>query len=201
GLPQYIYVFYAQALGTTWFDVSVLMFAAIAFAFVRRWRNEDRDGRLEVALSAPYSRSALVVERLAGLTLVAAIFAIFSGLAVGFTSRAQDLAIDSTRLADACLLLLVFGIVLGAAGSLFVAWWPRAAPAVFGGFVLAAYLDDQIGGALGWPGWVQHVSPFRLVGAPLAAGLDAGSLALLLALAVAGAGISILLMQRRDVAR
>jgi ABC-2 type transport system permease protein len=201
GLPQYIYVFYAQALGTTWFDVALLMFAALAFAFVGKWSSAEHDRLTEAALSAPYSRSALVVERMAALAVTAAVFAAASGVAVALTSRSEGLALDSSRLADACLLLLVFSAVVGAAGSLFVSGWPGAAPMLFGGFLLAAYLDDQIGGALGLPGWLQSVSPFRLADAPLAGGLNARSLALLLALFVAGVGTSILLMQRRDVGR
>jgi ABC-2 type transport system permease protein len=199
GLPQYIFVFYAQLLGQTWFDVALLMFGALAFAFVARWTADDHDGRLEAALSAPYSRSTVVFERLTALVFTAAALATLSGLAVAFTSRAVNLALDSTRLADACLLLVLFSVVLGAAGLLFTSSVPRAAPALFGALLLASYLDDQIGSPLGLPRWVQDISPFRLVGAPLASGIDARSVALMLLLALVGLGSSILAMQRRDV--
>ena len=58
---------------------------------------------------------------------------------------------------------------------------------------------DQVGSALGLPLWTQGISPFKLVGAPLATGIGGHDLALLLALAIAGLGSSILLIQRRDV--
>jgi beta-exotoxin I transport system permease protein len=199
GLPQYIFVFYAQALGQTWFDVALLMFVALVFAFVAGWATDDRDGRLEAALSAPYSRSRVVLERLAALALAAASLAVLGGLAVAFTSRAMNLALDSARLVAACLILVLFTVVLGAAGSLLTSSAPRAAPALFGALLLAGYLDDQIGGALGLPRWVQEISPFRLVGAPLVNGVDGRSAALLLLLTLAFAGSSILAMQRRDV--
>jgi putative exporter of polyketide antibiotics len=77
---------------------------------------------------------------------------------------------------------------------------PRAAMALFGALLLAGYLDDQIGGPLGLPRWVQDISPFRLVGDPLANAIDGRSVALLLLLTLALAGSSILAMQRRDVA-
>jgi polyether ionophore transport system permease protein len=199
GLPQYIYVFYAQVLGETWFDVALLMFVALVFAFVARWEADDHDGRLEAALSAPYSRSAVVLERLTTLAFTAAALAALSGLAVALTSRALNLALDSTRLADSCVLLVLFSVVLGAAGSLLTSSVPRAAPVLFGAILLGGYLDDQIGGPLGLPRWVQDVSPFRLVDAPLANGIDGRSVALLLLLTLAGVGSSILAMQRRDV--
>jgi ABC-2 type transport system permease protein len=199
GLPQYIFVFYAQALGETWFDAAVLMFAALVFAFVARCAADDRDGRLEAALSAPYSRSRVVLERLAALAFTAAALAALSGLAVGFTSRALNLPLDTTRLADACVVLVLFAVVLGAAGSVLASSVPRAAPTLFGAILLASYLDDQIGGPLGLPRWVQDISPFRLVGAPLASGIAGQSVVLLLLLTLAGIGSSILAMQRRDV--
>jgi len=199
GLPQYIFVFYAQVLGQTWFEVALLMFVALVFAFVARWAADDREGRLETQLSAPYSRSAVVLERLAALAFTSAALAALSGLAVAFTSGALNLGLDPTRLADACLVLILFSVVLGAAGSFLTSSVPRAAPALAGTLVLAAYLDDQIGGPLGVPRWLQDISPFRLVGAPLASGVDGRSVALLLLFTLAFAGSSILAMQRRDV--
>ncbi|OLB90409.1 MAG: hypothetical protein AUI15_24960 [Actinobacteria bacterium 13_2_20CM_2_66_6] len=133
------------------------------------------------------------------LALTTAVLAALSGLSVAFTSRSANLALDPAHLVDACLLLVLFSVVMGAAGSLLISWVPRAAPALFVGFVLASYLDDQIGGPLGLPGWAQSISAFRLVGTPLLDGVDGRSLALMLALALAGVGSSILVMQRRDV--
>jgi ABC-2 type transport system permease protein len=199
GLPQYIFVRYAQVLGYTWLDVALLMSAALTFAFVARWAADDRDGRLEAALSAPYSRSRVVLERIAAVAFTAAVLIALSGLGVAFASSAMNLTLDSSRLADACLLLVLFSVALGAAGSLLTSSVPRAAMALFGALLLAGYLDDQIGGPLGLPLWVQDISPFRLVGAPLANGIDGRSLALLLMLILALAGSSILAMQRRDV--
>ncbi|HEV2477843.1 MAG TPA: hypothetical protein VGX22_15000 [Candidatus Dormibacteraeota bacterium] len=199
GLPQYIFVQYAQVLGYTWLGVALLMSAALVFAFVARWAADDRDGRLEAALSAPYSRSRVVLERIAAVALTAAALTGLSGLAVAFTSSAMNLALDSSRLADACLLLVLFSVALGAAGSLLTASAPRAAMALFGAFLLAGYLDDQIGAPLRLPLWVQDISPFRLVGTPLANGIDGRSVALLLLLTLALTGSSILAMQRRDV--
>jgi polyether ionophore transport system permease protein len=199
GLAQYIFVFYAQVLGETWFDVALLMLAALVFAFVARWAADDRDGRLEAALSAPYSRSAVVLERLASLAFTTAVLAALSGLAVAFTSPALNLVLDWSHLATACLLLVLFSVVLGAAGSFLTSSVPRAAPALLGALLLASYLADQIGGPLGVPGWVQDVSPFRLAGDPMSNGVDGGSVALLLLLTLALSGSSILAMQRRDV--
>jgi polyether ionophore transport system permease protein len=200
GLPQYLFVLYAEVLGQTWFQVVLLLLVALVFVFVASWSAQDRDGRLEAQLSEPYSRSAVVLERVGAVAVAAGSLAVLSGVGVALTSVAADLTLDMGHVAGASVLLVVFSVVLGAAGSLLTSWIPRAAPTLFGGLVLASFLDDQIGGALGLPGWLQTVSPFRLVGAPLAAGVDVRNLVLMLLLAAAAVGTSILLMQRRDVA-
>ena len=201
GLPQYIFVFAAQVLGQTWFDITILIVVALLFTFVTGWAADDLSGRLEAVLSAPYSRSTLILERLAAIAVTVGVLAALACLAVSATSQAANLAIDRTRLVDAGLVLTAFGLVFGAVGLLFTSWAPRAAPVLFGAVVLSAYLADQIGGALRLPGWAQSISPFRLAGSPVADGVDARSLAVLVAIAVAGIGTSILLFQRRDIGR
>lgn len=199
GLTQYIFALYAQTLDETWFEVALLMSVALVIALVLRWAADDQGGQLEAVLSAPYSRSAVVLERFGCVAVTAAVLAALGGMAVAVTSGAMDLALDTTRLVTACVLLFLFTVAVGAAGLLFASWAPRAAAALIGGLVLAAYLDDQIGAGLGLPGWLQNLSPFRLVDDPLGRALDLRNLAVLALLVVAGLGSSILAMQRRDV--
>ena len=85
------------------------------------------------------------------------------------------------------------------AGSLLAAWNPRAAVGLLGGFTLASYLDTELGPIFKLPRWLQDLSAFKLFGTPLVGGVDGRNLTLLLLLAIAGVGSSILLMQRRDV--
>jgi hypothetical protein len=134
------------------------------------------------------------------LGIAAAVVIALSGIAAGLTSRWTGLDVDPARFVDACVLLWLFTVVTGAAGLAFASWVPRAAAGLLVAFVLVVYLDDQIGAALRLPSWSQAISPFRLMGAPLTGGIEARSFALLVLLLCAGVGISILLMQRRDVA-
>jgi putative exporter of polyketide antibiotics len=84
-------------------------------------------------------------------------------------------------------------------GSLLAAWNPRAAVGVLGAFAFASYLDTELGTIYKLPLWLQDLSAFKLFGTPLVSGVDGRNLALMLALAIAGVGSSILAMQRRDV--
>ena len=203
-LVQYLSIFvhhrlYPAVLGYTWFDVAQLMFAAFAITYVARWSSEDTDGRLEMYLSTPQSRAAIVLERMAVLVVASLLVAAVSGVVLFYASHAAGIDLDSRRLVEACLLLVPLVLVSAGAGALLAAWNPRAAVGLLGAFAFASYLDNELAPIYKLPAWVQSLSAFKLVGTPLLDGVDGRSLALMLALALAGVGSSILVMQRRDV--
>ena len=190
---------YPAVLGYTWFNFAELLVAAFAIVQVARWAAEDTDGRLEMILSAPISRSAIVVERMAILIVGVALIAAVSAAALLYASHANGIDLDARRLFAASLMLVPFCLVFAAAGSLLTAWNPRAAVGLVAAFAFASYLDTELGPIFKLPLWLQDLSAFKLFGMPLLNGVDARNLTLLLLLAAAGLGTSILLMQRRDV--
>lgn len=190
---------YPAVLGYTWFNVAQLLFAAFAITQVARWSAEDTDGRLEMILSEPLSRAAVVMERMAILTAGALVIAAVSGASLYYASHTQGIDLNVQRLAAASLMLVPFALVFAGAGSLLAAWNPRAAVGLLGAFAFASYLDTELGTVYKLPLWLQDLSAFKLFGTPLVSGVDNRNLALMLALAIAGVGSSILAMQRRDV--
>jgi hypothetical protein len=96
-------------------------------------------------------------------------------------------------------MLVPFALVFAGAGSLLAAWNPRAAVGLLGAFAFASYLDTELATIYKLPAWIQDLSAFKLFGTPLLNGIDGRNLALMLLLAMAGLGSSILAMQRRDV--
>lgn len=186
-------------LGYTWFDVAQLLFAALAISYVARWAAEDTDGRLEMFLSSPISRAGVVLERMAVLTAAAVFVSAVSGVVLFYAARQQGIALEVSSLVPASLMLVPFALVFAGAGSLLASWNPRAAVALLGAFAFASYLDNQLGPIFKLPVWLQDLSVFKLFGTPLLTGLDARNVTLMLLLALAGLGSSILLMQRRDV--
>lgn len=190
---------YPAVLGYTWFNVAQLLFAAFAITQVARWSAEDTDGRLEMILSEPLSRAAVVIERMAILITGALVIAAVSGASLYYASHSQGIDLNVQRLAAASLMLVPFALVFAGAGSLLAAWNPRAAVGLLGAFAFASYLDTELGTVYKLPLWLQDLSAFKLFGTPLVSGVDNRNLALMLALAIAGVGSSILAMQRRDV--
>ena len=190
---------YPGVLGFTWFNVAQLLFAGLAITYVARWAAEDSDGRLELTLSQPVSRTALVLERMGVLVAASLVIAGVSGVTLFVASHQQGIDLNTGRVAVASLMLVPFALVFAGAGALLTAWNPRAAVGLLGAFAFASYLDTELGALFKLPGWVQDLSAFKLFGTPLLHGVDWGSLALMLLLAAAGLGGSILAMQRRDV--
>ena len=192
---------YPAVLGYTWLNVAQLLFAGLAITHVARWSAEDVDGRLEMMLSEPFSRAAVVVERMVILVVVGLMVTGVSGAALYFASHAQGIDLNVGRLVAASLMLVPFALVFAAAGSILAAWNPRAAVGIVGAFAFVSYLDTELATIFKLPLWLQELSAFKLFGTPLLTGVDGRNLALMLLLAAAGVGSSILLMQRRDVGR
>ena len=190
---------YPAVLGYTWLNVAQLLFAALAITHVARWSAEDVDGRLEMTLSQPFSRSAVVVERMAILTVIALVVAAISGAVLFVQSHAQGIDLNAGRLVATSLMLVPFALVFAGAGALLAALAPRAAVGLLGAFAFASYLDVELATIFKLPTWLQDLSAFKLFGTPLLTGVDGRSLTLMVALALAGLGSSILLMQRRNV--
>lgn len=190
---------YPAFLGFTWFNVTQLLVAAVAITHVARWAAEDTDGRLEMILSQPHSRVAVVVERMAILAVYVLLIVAVSGLVVFYTAHRQDIHLNGARLAAATLMLVPFALVFASAGSLLAAWKPRAAVGLVGAIAFASYMDVEVGALLKLPLWVQDLSAFKLIGRPLVDGVDGRNLAIMLLVAAVGVGSSILALQRRDI--
>jgi ABC-2 type transport system permease protein len=204
GLATYFAAFihgavYPSFLSFIWFGFAQLLMSGFAIAQVARWAAEDTDGRLELILSNPVSRTQVLLERAAVLALGALIIAIVSGVAVGIESHYQSIDLDARRLAEASLLLVPFALVFAAVGALLSARLPRATVGISGAIAFASYLMLQFGPIFNLPAWVQDLSAFKLYGQPLTEGVDQTGLIIMLAIVVIGFVTSAVVMQRRDV--
>ena len=190
---------YQSFLSSLWFGVAQLLVAGFAITQVGRWSAEDTDGRLELILSNPVSRTRVVIERALVLALGALIIAAVSGVAVGVESHYQSIDLDAGRLAEASLMLVPVTLVFAAVGALVAARLPRATVGILGTFAFASYLMLQLGPIFKLPEWVQDLSAFKLYGQPLTEGIDRTGLAIMVAIVLVGFWASAIVMQRRDV--
>ncbi len=188
-------------LAIAWFGILQIIVVAMTVFQVARWTAEDGEGRLEMILSQPISRTRVVIER--ALTLAAILLA--ASVAAWFLTRLALLAagfeLDSGRLWLASLLLVPFGLSFGAVGALAASRWPRAAVATLGTYAGASAMLLQVGHLYNLPDWIIRLSAFQLYGVPLTLGVDRRGLVVLVAVSLVGFGLTVLTMQRRDVGR
>ena len=190
---------YQAFLSSLWFGVAQLLMAGFAITQVGRWSAEDTDGRLELILSTPVSRTRVVIERALVLAVGALIIAAASGAAVGIESNFQSIDLDGGRLAEASLMLVPVTLVFAAVGALLAARLPRAAVGILGTFAFVSYLMLQVGPIFKMPDWFGDLSAFKLYGQPLTEGIDQTGLAIMVAIVLAAFWASAVVMRRRDI--
>jgi ABC-2 type transport system permease protein len=180
--------------------------AAAFFAIrsvVRDLPAAEEAGRLDVLLSAPVSRRALVAGSfataavaLAGVLLIVAVLMLLASAIAGAGLPAGD------ALAGA------FGVwpvaLLGAGAAVVATGLTSHAPVVTGaagGLLVAMYVLDVVGRIAPGGDWVRYASVFRYYGKPVEDGIDIASFA---GIAVASACLLALgawLFDRRDIGR
>ncbi len=190
---------YIALTGYFWFGIALLLLAVYAISQVARWSADDNEGRLEMIMSAPLSRTGVVVERAVALLLRLAIILAISSVALYLGGAVARIHFDPGALAVASVLLIPFGLSFAAIGALLAGRAPRATVAVLVTFTFLSYLLSQLGPLLKWPDWALKLSVFNLYGAPLTNGVDWTGLWIMSAITIAGFAGGAVLMQRRDV--
>jgi ABC-2 type transport system permease protein len=190
---------YVALTGFFWFGIFQLLLAAYAIAQVARWAADDNEGRLEMVLSAPVSRTRVVLERAITLVIGTTIVIAFSSLAFYYGAHQAGINVQAGDLFRASIAAIPFGASFAAIGALLASRAPRQTVVVLGAVVFASYIITQLGPLLKWPDWVMRLSLLSLYGNPLTSGIDWTGLWILIAVCVVGFGLGAVLLQRRDV--
>jgi ABC-2 type transport system permease protein len=186
-------------VGFAWFGLAALISAAFAISAVARWTADDLEGRLAAELSAPVSRSRVVVERMVTLAAGLGILSAVDAAAVLLGVAWFGVSLDTGGVVVAAALLVPLGMVFAAAGGVLSALLPRGTVTVLSGLAVVSYLLFTLGPMFKLPAWVLDLSMFQLYGTPLVEGLFVAGLVALLATAGAGIAGSLAAFQRREV--
>jgi ABC-2 type transport system permease protein len=176
-----------------------LVLALFAVAHVTRWAREDQDGHLELTLSTPISRGAVMLWRALSLTAAAAGLIGISMLSLAILAGRRGIVIGAGAGLRTTALLVLFTLAFAAAGAVVVAWSPRIAVFTLTAFAVVSYFVQEVAPLYGWPGWVLDLSVFHLIGNPLVAPPDKLRVAALAAVTCAGFALAWTLALRRDV--
>ena len=190
---------YTSMFGLTWFGTALLLLAGYAVVQVSRWSTQDREGRVEMLLTAPVSRSRVVTARALEFAVASLVIVIAGYIGVASKAPGSGLNIDPGHLFGASALLWPFALAFGGLGVAVASRWPRIAVPSLAAFVFVEYIVGDLGPLFKFPDWAQNLSMFHLYGSPL---VQSGSWTAALSMAlvfVLGFGLALVLMRSRDV--
>lgn len=183
-------------LGFITFGLILAGFAAATL--VGGWASEERDGRLEVLLSAPLSRVRWAIR--GGLGLYAAIVVmtimVMAGIGLGSSLTGGDVTTPVTGtlvLGLYALALAGIGIAIGGLVS------TGLAAEVVAVLVIVTFLIDIVVPAMRWPDWMHQLALTSHLGHPMVGLWDWPGMFACLALALGGLLLGAVGLARRDV--
>lgn len=190
---------YDTFVGVIWGSTALLLLSLLAIFQVSSWVADDAEGRLEAVLAQPASRTAVVLDRVAGLLVAVSLVALAGSIGVVLSASAADIRLSPDRLAVASLLMPTVPLAIGALGAVVASWRPRLAVPVLTAVAIYSYFAQQFAPIFDWPKWVERTSIFALYGTPLSSDVDVTGITILVAIAVLGTAVAVTLMRTRDV--
>lgn len=190
---------YDSVVGAIWLSTLMLILSILAIVQVQTWSSDDAEGRLATVLSAPVSRSRVVVERTVSFAVAMALICAAAGIAVYAVAASQSLAIDTGKLALATALVVAIPFAFSAIGQVVAVWRPRLAVVLLSVLAAVSYLVLQFTPLFQWPEWIANLSLYSLFGMPMSGSVNWSGIAGLVGVGSAATVGSLLAFQRRDV--
>lgn len=164
---------------------------------------EEEDRIMAMVLAHPVGRSSLVLAKAAAVVVAVGILAlgIWLGLIAGVALGGGGIAVG--KLAALSIALAFFGCACGSVALALAAATGRKAVAAGGAaaFAVVGFLINGFAPLVGGFEWLKYLSPFYYYEGndPLANGLDAGHLAVLIVFSAAMAMVAVVGIGRRDL--
>jgi ABC-2 type transport system permease protein len=183
------------------FELMPVLLMAFAVTQVNRWSADEDEGRLEIVLSTPQSRPAVLLGRFAALATATVIVGIVTLVTAAVAASIGGLALDGGNLAAATLGMIPLGLLIAAIGYLAAGWLRTAADTGLLSFLLAAwFFISFIGPDLKWPDATLRLSPFYYYGTPLLHGMAVANLAVVIGVGAVALALASFRFARKDIA-
>ena len=180
----------------------LLIFAIGAGAHAVAGEEENRT--LDLLLSTPVRRRAVLQDKAVAIVLTAAALGVAAFAAVALFGPLFDLSLPLADLAAACAMLVLVGLTFGSVALAIGAATGRRvlANAVAGGLAVVAFIVNALAPSVSWLEPARPLSPIRwyMEPDPLLTGLHPVNLAVLLGIIVGMYAIAHMTFQRRDLA-
>lgn len=195
GSSDTVDVFVAALLG-----IGGVLAGAAGVQAVLRLRAEESEGRAELLLATPVTRSAWVgaTAFVAAVSVVTVVLAM--GVATGAAiARSTGTSDEIVRYVGAGLAHAPAALVFVALSTLIVATLPRVTVALGWGLLVIGFVLGQFGELLQLPEWLQAASPFFHTSAAPVVEVDLVAVGVLLAVALGFQTAALIALRRRDL--
>ena len=180
--------------------IAGVLAAAAGVQAVLRLRAEETEGRAELLLSTPASRTGWMVSTIVVATLSVLAVCTATGVAAGAAIARTGGGTDAIgRFTGAALAHVPAALVFVGVTSLIFAVLPRLTISLGWGLLTIGLVIGQLGELLQLPEWLQQVSPFFWSSALPVEELDVAAAATLVTIALGGCVAAVLALRRRDL--
>jgi ABC-2 type transport system permease protein len=180
----------------------IVLVVLFAMALALTWAGDLENGRLELVLGTPLSRSRLLLERFGAALLMALLASVFAWLAIVVAAQVANLSVDQAHVIAASfsmlpLALIIMSLVYALAGRLRYS----ALLGIVTGYIALAFLAEELKALLNLPDWVLSLSIFHQYGSPVTDGMNWGTFLGMTGVAVVLLAIGLVQFRYADVER
>lgn len=166
----------AGFLSTLDFGFVIVLIAIFIMTLAMTWASDLENGRLELLLGTPKSRTRMMLERFSAVFLMALVSLVLVWALTVASAQAVNLSIDQGRVFVASIsmlppFLIIAGLTYALAGRLRYG----VVLGVLSLYISLAFLADFLKALLNLPNWALSLSIFHLYGVPVSTGMDWGS--------------------------
>ena len=162
-------------------------------------REEEAEGRLELLLALPRSRTGWLAGRLALAVAGATLIAVGAGLGAALGATAVGADVSFLRLLEAGLNCLPAALLFLGIGALLVAAVPRVGVGAAYALVSVAFVWELFGAILKAPAWLLGASPFHQIGLVPAVPFRPVQALVMVAIGLLSAAAGLVGFRRRDL--
>jgi len=190
----------AAVLGTFLFTFMPALVVIFALTLALKWAADLENGRLELILATPNSRSRVLLERFGANVLVVLLAPILTWFAILIGAQLAQLAVDQGRIFAASfnmfpMALITIGLVYSLAGRLRYA----AVLGFLSAYLALSFMQELLEGMIPMPSWVMSLSIFHLYGNPIFLGVNWNNFLAMTAVAIVLLLISLLQFRSADI--
>jgi ABC-2 type transport system permease protein len=177
----------------------VVLFMVYTVTQVANWRGEESSGRLELLLSTPKSRLAMLFNYYLVSLIASALVVGMSYLTFVVCAEIVDINVSSQRVFETFAGGWISCVIIASAGYLLTALKAGWAVEILSGILTFSILIDLLRESLKLPGWLVDLSVLHQYGQPMLTGLAWGSMLVLLAVSSLFMVAALFRFRQRDI--